>query len=119
MTTRQASLFEAVGSLPPGFRYQPALMPAAEERDLVAHLENLPFRAFEFHGYVGRRRVVSFGWQYDFNTSEFRRAGEMPDFLLPLRDAAARFAGLAASALEHALITEYAPGAAIGWHKDK
>jgi alkylated DNA repair dioxygenase AlkB len=39
--------------------------------------------------------------------------------LLPLRESAAAFAGIAPSGLQHVLITEYAPGAAIGWHKDK
>jgi alkylated DNA repair dioxygenase AlkB len=43
----------------------------------------------------------------------------MPAFLLPLRDRSAAFAGLSPSALQHVLITEYGPGAAIGWHKDK
>ena len=46
-------------------------------------------------------------------------AGEIPEFLLPVRERAARFAGLAPAALEHALIIEYQPGAAIGWHKDR
>ncbi|HEU5273043.1 MAG TPA: alpha-ketoglutarate-dependent dioxygenase AlkB, partial [Xanthobacteraceae bacterium] len=32
---------------------------------------------------------------------------------------AARFAGLDSSALEHALLIEYGPGAAIGWHRDR
>ena len=31
----------------------------------------------------------------------------------------AKFAGLPADRLQHALVTEYAPGAAIGWHKDR
>ena len=44
---------------------------------------------------------------------------DMPAFLLPLRERAARWAGLAVGALQHALVTEYAPGAGIGWHKDK
>jgi alkylated DNA repair protein (DNA oxidative demethylase) len=39
--------------------------------------------------------------------------------LLPLRDEAATFAGLAPGALEHALLTEYREGAAIGRHKDR
>ena len=43
----------------------------------------------------------------------------MPALLLPLRDRAAAFAGLAPAALQHVLVTEYGPGAAIGWHKDK
>jgi alkylated DNA repair dioxygenase AlkB len=36
-----------------------------------------------------------------------------------VREVAARFAGMEASDLQHVLLTEYAPGAAIGWHKDK
>jgi alkylated DNA repair dioxygenase AlkB len=119
MKSRQIGLFEAGPPLPAGFKYQPELLPEEEERDLVARFADLPFRAFEFHGYLGKRRVVSFGWQYDFNTSELRKAGDMPSFLLPLRDRAARFAGLPAAGFQHVLLTEYGPGAAIGWHKDK
>jgi alkylated DNA repair dioxygenase AlkB len=43
----------------------------------------------------------------------------MPDFLMGAREAAARFAGMEPAAFETALVTEYSPGAAIGWHKDK
>jgi alkylated DNA repair dioxygenase AlkB len=38
---------------------------------------------------------------------------------LALRQKAAQFAGLSADALQHALITEYSAGAAIGWHRDR
>jgi alkylated DNA repair dioxygenase AlkB len=43
----------------------------------------------------------------------------MPLFLLGVRNLAASFAGLTAIDLPHALVTEYGPGAAIGWHRDK
>jgi alkylated DNA repair dioxygenase AlkB len=43
----------------------------------------------------------------------------MPGFLLPLRERAAALAGLAPPELQQVLLTEYAPGAGIGWHKDK
>jgi alkylated DNA repair dioxygenase AlkB len=43
----------------------------------------------------------------------------MPPFLLPLRRRAAALAGLGPAAFQHALVTEYAPGAGIGWHRDK
>ena len=36
-----------------------------------------------------------------------------------MRDSAADFAGLAPAELVHALVTEYTPGAAIGWHRDR
>jgi len=106
-------------ALPEGFRYEPDLLAAGEERELVGRLGDLPFTAFQFHGYEGKRRVVSFGWRFDFASNRLERADEIPAFLLPVRDRAALWAGLAATSLRHVLITEYAPGAAIGWHKDR
>jgi alkylated DNA repair dioxygenase AlkB len=82
-------------------------------------LRDLPYREFEFQGFTGKRRVISFGWQYDFNESRLRRTEDMPPFLLPLRDSAAGLAGLSPAELQHVLITEYPAGAAIGWHKDR
>ena len=90
-----------------------------EERALISTFERLPFREFEFRGFLGRRRIVSFGWRYDFNVRELQEADEIPTFLLALRQKAAEFAGLAEDRLEHTLVTEYAPGAAIGWHRDR
>jgi alkylated DNA repair dioxygenase AlkB len=92
---------------------------AAEEQGLVRELEQLPFKEFEFHGFLGKRRVASFGWRYDFNHGGLQKTEDMPDFLLPIRDRAAAFASLTASDLQQVLLTEYRPGAAIGWHKDR
>jgi alkylated DNA repair dioxygenase AlkB len=119
MTSGQLSLFEPSPALPAGFRYGASLISPEQERDLLERFAGLAFAAFEFQGHAGKRRVVSFGWAYDFNQGELRRADDVPPFLLPLREAAAGFAGLDPSGLQHALVTEYAPGAPIGWHKDK
>jgi alkylated DNA repair dioxygenase AlkB len=105
--------------LPEGLAYAPELIGAAEERALVAHMAELPFKAFEFQGYLGHRRTVSFGLHYAFNGSGLQETEPMPDWLLPLRNRAAAWAGLANEALEHVLLTEYAPGAGIGWHRDR
>jgi alkylated DNA repair dioxygenase AlkB len=115
----QPSLFETPPALPDGLAYQPQLVSAAEAADLAAHIAGLPFKPFEFRGYQGNRRVVSFGWRYDFNQRTLQEAGDIPDFLIPVRDRAAAFAGLAPQDLEHVLVTEYAPGAGIGWHRDR
>lgn len=112
-------LFEPQAVLPAGFKYQPDFLSAEEERELVAQFADLPFRPFEFQGYVGNRRVVSFGWKYDFNTRELRRADDIPGFLAAIRARAADFAGIAPASLQQVLLTEYAPGAGIGWHRDK
>lgn len=117
--SRQPGLFDAEPPMPEGFRYAPDLVSPAEEAGLVRRLEALPFVGFDFHGFVGNRRVVSFGWRYDFDQAALRPADPVPPFLLPLRDRAAAFAGLAPADFAHVLVTEYAPGAGIGWHRDK
>jgi alkylated DNA repair dioxygenase AlkB len=86
---------------------------------LVQTIGDLPFEAFQFHGFTGKRRVVSFGLKYDFSAQRLERIEAIPNFLLPLRLRAAKFGGLNESTLEQVLVTEYQPGAAIGWHKDK
>jgi alkylated DNA repair dioxygenase AlkB len=110
---------EIVPHLPEGFRYRPELIGTAEEDALLPYVRDLPFREFEFHGYKGKRRVVSFGWRYDFSSRHLWKADDIPDFLLALRPAAAAFARLEPEEFQHVMVTEYSPGAGIGWHRDK
>jgi alkylated DNA repair dioxygenase AlkB len=117
--TLQADLFESAPDLPEGMRYAPALISAGEERALLEKMPGLPFKEFEFHGFLGKRRTVSFGWHYDFNGGGLKQASKLPEFLLPLRKHAAEFSALEPPALEHALLIEYQPGAGIGWHRDR
>jgi alkylated DNA repair dioxygenase AlkB len=105
---------------PAGFGYWPEVLSADEERELVRQVEGLPFEDFAFHGFVGKRRVVSFGWRYDFEGAGWlRKVEDVPEFLWPSRDRAARVAGREPASFQHVLITEYGPGAGIGWHRDK
>jgi alkylated DNA repair dioxygenase AlkB len=121
--TSQFNFFDGtVPSAPPipeGFRYRPELISTDEEDALLTHVRELPFREFEFHGYKGNRRVVSFGWQYDFSARHLRKADDIPEYFLPLRETAATFACMEAEEFQHVMITEYSPGAGIGWHRDK
>jgi alkylated DNA repair dioxygenase AlkB len=105
--------------MPAGFRYVPDLIDAAEEARLVEAFAGLPFKEFEFHGFLGKRRVVPFGFRYDYNGGGLQQAAPIPPFLSPLRERAADFAGLEPERLEHALVTEYRPGTSIGWHRDR
>jgi alkylated DNA repair dioxygenase AlkB len=104
---------------PKGFRYEAEVIDAPTEAAVLEQVRALPFREFEFQGYTAKRRVISFGWQYDFDARQLRKADDMPEFLRELREHAARFARMPAPALQHVLVMEYGPGAAIGWHRDK
>jgi alkylated DNA repair dioxygenase AlkB len=115
----QIDLFGGGPALPEGFRYQPEVIAPGVESALLERVKELPLKEFAFHGYTGKRRTVSYGWHYDFAAERVRKAEDMPDFLLALRETAASFAGLAPAELQHVLVTEYADGAGIGWHRDK
>jgi len=119
----QPSLFEAPPTLPrgipEGFVYRPDFLSRDEEAELAAWLGTLPFAAFQFHGYEGRRRVVSYGWQYDFSRSHLLKADDIPAELLAVRARAAALAGHAPEELQQVLLNEYRPGAPIGWHRDR
>jgi alkylated DNA repair dioxygenase AlkB len=112
-------LFGTPMAIAEGFRYAPELLTPRAEQDFVAQFERLPFKPFDFHGYQANRRIVSFGYQYDYSSRALRTSQPIPEFLLPLREIAGRFSGLPDHRLEQALVTEYASGAGIGWHRDK
>jgi alkylated DNA repair dioxygenase AlkB len=117
--TMQLRLWDHALTLPEGFEYRPDMLPPAEEAELMNRFGRLAFKEFEFHGFLGKRRVVSFGLHYDFAAGVVSMAREIPSFLLPLRDKAAAFAGVTGEELEHVLVAEYSPGAGIGWHRDR
>jgi alkylated DNA repair dioxygenase AlkB len=115
----QLGLFGSLERLPEGFSYEEEILTAEEERALLQAVAGLPLKAFEFQGFQGNRRVVSYGLHYDFNTRGLGSAEVIPEFMLPLREKAAGFSDVSADTLQHVLITEYSPGAGIGWHRDR
>jgi alkylated DNA repair dioxygenase AlkB len=115
----QSELLDLIPALPEGFRYQPDVISRGLERALVDQIRLLPFQAFSFQEFAGNRRVVSYGWRYDFEGAGVQKAEPVPYFLHPLRAAAADFADLPEHDLVHVLVTEYGPGAGVGWHQDK
>ena len=122
--TIETSLFPELtapaGATPlPGFRYRPDLIDAEEEEALAAEIAGLPFKPFEFQGYLANRRVAAFGFSYDYGRRRLEPAPDLPPFLAALRLKVAGFAGRTPERFRQVLITEYTPGAGIGWHRDK
>jgi alkylated DNA repair dioxygenase AlkB len=100
---------------PDGFCYREDFITAAEEAELAGHIASVEFSNFEMRGVVARRRVAFFGASYDAGEAP---AQPIPDFLRPLIDRAAAWAGVKPDAFAMALINEYRAGAPIGWHRD-
>jgi alkylated DNA repair protein (DNA oxidative demethylase) len=84
----------------------------------VKSVQGLEFSSVEMHGQVARRRVTHFGWRYGYSTTKIEPAEALPDFLLTLRTQAAVLAGVEPDALAEVIVTQYPPGAPIGWHRD-
>jgi len=106
-------------AFPPGLARAEDMVTPAEEARLIAHIDASHLEPFRFQGWLGKRLTRSFGWRYDFDTAHFAETDRLPAWLLPLRDRAADFAGLAHGDFVHALLIRYDPGAGIGWHRDR
>ena len=112
-------LESSAGQMPEGFNYKPDVISEADERALVRAFEKLPLQPFEFQGFLAKRRIFTFGHKYIFAGQRPRADARIPDYLLPLTESAAAISGKPAAAFEQLMVTEYAPGAGIGWHVDR
>jgi alkylated DNA repair dioxygenase AlkB len=112
----QPSFFPDPASLPDGFLYRPDLISLEEEVALAAWIATLPLKPYEFRGYLGNRRVAAFGLGYGRAKT---KAPDIPPILLELRHKIASFAKREPDDFIMVLASEYAPGAGIGWHKDR
>jgi alkylated DNA repair dioxygenase AlkB len=114
----QAELFATSPALPEGMTYQPEFLTLAEEASLVAVVAGLPLQEMRYRVYTARRRVMSFGGQYDFSAKRLCTASELPAELEPLRRKVAGWMGIEADALVQTLVAEYREGTPLGWHRD-
>lgn len=114
----QVDLFSAAPAYPDGFVHVCDFLDRDEEAALLATVARLPVAEAKYRGFVARRRTMHFGFGYDFTSNRLQDAPPVPDFLHPLRAKVARLAELPAGEFVQGLVTEYRPGAPIGWHRD-
>src|SRR4051812_31195955 len=107
-----------MADLPDGFIYWPEFIDVEEERDLLGQVSRLEFTHFKMHGVDSRRRVAHFGWLYGYESWKIAPGPPLPEFLLPVRAKLADWVKLDPDRLAELLVTEYSPGAGIGWHRD-
>jgi alkylated DNA repair dioxygenase AlkB len=117
-TARQGELFADTPPYPGGLLYAADFITPAVEQWLIEAIRELPLLEARYKEYTARRRIVSYGSAYDFESNERLAAPSIPGFLLPLRDQVARWAGVPAERFVHALVSEYRGGATLGWHRD-
>ena len=101
-----------------GLVYQPEFLSLNEEEQLIALISTLPLHAAKYKQYLARRRVMSFGGSYDFDTNRLLPGVELDPRLIGLRDKVARWINVQPQDLVHVLVAEYAGGTQLGWHRD-
>lgn len=117
----QTSLFDLdppADALPEGMTYRSGFLSSGEEGALIELIRSLPLEAAQYKEYTARRRVVSYGGSFDYDTNRLRPAQALIEELEPLRQRVAEWAGIAPEALVHTLVAEYSPGTPLGWHRD-
>ncbi|SEL48853.1 Alkylated DNA repair dioxygenase AlkB [Stigmatella aurantiaca] len=106
------------GERPEGLIYVPDFLTESEEALLLEHLRGVAFSEIRMHGQVARRRTAHFGWLYGYESWKVEPGPPLPDYLLPLRSRCAELMAEPPEQLVEALLSEYPPGATIGWHRD-
>jgi alkylated DNA repair dioxygenase AlkB len=115
----QASLFDhEETSFPPGMRFEPEWLGAAEEGALIETIRALDLREARYKQYTARRRVASFGGKFDYDNNRLLPAPPIPPAFEPLRERVARWLGVEPGLFSQMLVAEYAPGTPLGWHRD-
>lgn len=118
MSLHQLDFFEAVPTVP-GLRLARDFVSEIEGAALAVRIDAEPLSPFRFQRWEGKRLTASFGFAYDFERGRVLDAPPIPQWLMPLRERAAAFAGVAPADFVQALLIRYDPGAGIGWHKDR
>src|SRR6266446_3069603 len=98
----QPDLFGEAGLA--GLSQAGAFVTPPEEQILIASIDAAELSPFRSHGWLGKRLTASYGWRYDFDDASFAPAEPIPEWLLPVRAKAARFAGLQPAELAQALL---------------
>jgi alkylated DNA repair dioxygenase AlkB len=117
LSEQLAFLSEPSGA-PQGLRYATEFISPSTEQDLIARIAGLPLQPFQFGQYEGKRRVASFGFNYDYTLRRLQDAEPMPEWLGPIVEQVEAFGG-PSTKVRQVLCTEYDTGVGIGWHRDK
>ncbi len=112
------TLFPVAPLYPDGFLYEEGFITQEEEKALLQAIEQTTLHTFFFQGYEAKRRVASFGWDWNFERRELRQGKDIPEAFHWLVERVAN--KLSASPLDVAelLLTEYPVGSVINWHRD-
>lgn len=111
-------LFPIELKLPEGFTYHENFLTQEEEQRLLQVVKGIDVRPMIFQGYEARRKVASFGYDYNFDHRRLTKGRDIPQALAWLVEKVAGYLSIAAADIAELLVTEYPVGSVINWHRD-
>lgn len=125
----QPKLLDLGHQLPSGLVYKPDFLTQDEEDILVAYIQNLELKSMLYMPrhienksskgeYESKRRSIGFGAQWDDQRQKIVLSEPLPRFLHGAQRKIGKWLGIPTGHVAEALINEYTPGSAIGWHVD-
>jgi alkylated DNA repair dioxygenase AlkB len=112
------TLFPVEPIFPKGFNYFPNFITVSEESELIKQISGIDLQTFHFQGYEAKRKVASFGFDYNFEKKTLSRGKEIPPSFLWIIEKVAKHLNIAREAIAELLLTEYPTGSVINWHRD-
>ncbi len=111
-------LFPIKLNLPDGFNYYREFLTIDEENQLLKAIKNIDLHTFMFQGYEAKRKVASFGFDYNFTNRSIKKGNPIPGEFTWLIEKVSRHFDLPDNAFKELLVTEYPVGSVINWHRD-
>lgn len=112
------SLFPQQITLPEGFRYFENFLDEEEEEKLRLVISRLELHTFYFRGFEAKRKVISYGYDYNFDQRSITKGLPIPEPFYFLIDKVAHRLSVNPQLFAELLVTEYEPGSVINWHRD-
>ncbi len=113
-----ASLFSEEIVYPEGFAYHPGFLAGDDEQRLIAAVREIDLHPLIFQGFTAKRKVVSYGYDYNFDKRQIAPGKAIPATFEFLISKVATFLNCNTADFAEMLLTEYPPGSVINWHRD-
>jgi alkylated DNA repair dioxygenase AlkB len=111
-------LFPTETFYPPGFLYKEDFITGEEEERLLQLVAKTERHPLIFHGYEAKRKVASYGYDWNFEKKILIKGEPIPQQYLFLIERVTNQLQLSREFIVQLLVTEYPVGSVINWHRD-
>ena len=112
------TLFPLDYKFPEGFQYFPDFLTNKEEIDLIESISKIELHTFTFQGFEAKRKVASFGYDYNFDNRSITKGEPIPKIFNPLIAKVSAALSISANDFAELLLLEYPVDSVINWHRD-